>query len=572
MTKSLKGAHLRKEVHLSTVSGVASTKPQLVKWFDGNVDAIDVITTKSFQINPNPGNREPIICEPENGSFGNSVGLRNPGMDVSLPPLEKLREKGLKKMLNVSLSASTPEDFVTLIKAFDEVADSVELNFSCPHAAAGYGASIGCDINIATEYVKYISSHCKDRKSLLLVKLTPNVDDIGAIAKSVINAGADGIVAINTVGPNLYIEKDSGMPILNNKLGGKGGASGKWVFGKAISAVRAIRKAIGDEPIIIGMGGVSSGSDVASMVNAGADAVGLGSVFGKVPQKSWIPFLESMKGDAEKILSGGKCEDSSSKFKRDFNEMEYTPHTVVSAIRHTDDMLILTLSGKLKCKAGEFAFLWLPGRGEKPFSVAHNEPLTFLIRAKGEFTKALFSLKAGDKVYTRGVYGSPLESEVMDHSLLIAGGSGVAVLPLVLDGIEGESTDIDILVGTSANATGTDGKKLFEDYFKKFGPYTVIPDDGKPGRVLDSLEDHVKDPEKTGVYIVGPEKFMAAAAKKLIALGVGKEHIQISLERMTMCGIGMCGECVCGDRLTCQWGTFQSYGYLERNAPELLSL
>ena len=55
-------AHLRNEVHFSTVSGVASTKPELIRYFDEKQPSIDVITTKSFQVKPNPGNREPVIC------------------------------------------------------------------------------------------------------------------------------------------------------------------------------------------------------------------------------------------------------------------------------------------------------------------------------------------------------------------------------------------------------------------------------------------------------------------------------------------------------------------------------
>ena len=63
---------------------------------------------------------------------------------------------------------------------------------------------------------------------------------------------------------------------------------------------------------------------------------------------------------------------------------------------------------------------------------------------------------------------------------------------------------------------------------------------------------------------------MAIAATRLIKEGAAKSDIYLSLERSTLCGIGMCGECVCGDRLTCQWGTFQKYEYIKENAPELL--
>ncbi len=561
--KELKGAHLRGEVHLSTVSGVASTKPSMVRFFDREIDAIDVITTKSFQVNPNPGNREPVICEIENGSFGNSVGLRNPGLASSLPPLEKLRKEGLKKYLNVSVSASTPEDFITLVKGFDDVASSIELNFSCPHASAGFGASIGCDINIATEYVRRIREAYPEQKSALIVKLTPNVDNIGAIAASVIAAGADGIAAINTVGPERYPLDNTEYPILNNKLNGKGGKSGFWVHERALECVKEIRKAIGDEPIIIGMGGVSSGKEARALIEAGADAVGIGSALGKVSQKQWKEYLSSVKAEAE----GKKCTPSSS-FLRTFNEMEYTRREVTKVTLHTKDILLIELSGTLDCHAGEFAFLLVPGKGEKPFSVAHNKPLTFLIRRRGFFTEALFDLKVGDMVYTRGLYGAALERNPHKNSLLIAGGSGVAVLPSVCRMLEEDKGSIEVLVGTTAEVKGCDGKALFEDFFAEYGSYEVVADDGKPGHVLERIPSRIK--KDMAAYLVGPEKFMSAAAKILVDNNISTKDIYLSLERSTLCGIGMCGECGCGDRLTCQWGTFQSYEYILENAPELL--
>ncbi|MDD4573583.1 MAG: dihydroorotate dehydrogenase, partial [Sphaerochaeta sp.] len=155
----LQGRHLRsqEEVVLTTVSGVASTKPALIRYFDVDVPSLGIITTKSFQVEVNPGNREPIICETSAGNFGNSVGLRNPGLKVALAELELLRkEHDFRALINVSLSANSIEDFIILVKAFDKVADLVELNFSCPHASVGYGSSIGCDMAIASEYVRSI--------------------------------------------------------------------------------------------------------------------------------------------------------------------------------------------------------------------------------------------------------------------------------------------------------------------------------------------------------------------------------------------------------------------------------
>ena len=546
--------HLRKERVLATVSGVASTKKELIELFDRKIPSIDIITTKSFQVKPNPGNREPVVCSPSPGNFGNSVGLRNPGMDVIIPELREIREHGMRALLNVSLSASSPEDFITLVKASDPYADMLELNFSCPHAAAGYGASIGSDACIASSYVKAINEAYPERKAKLIIKLTPNVPDIGAIAKAVIDAGADGIAAINTVGPKLYIEPHSGAPILNNKLGGKGGASGEWVRDTALECVRKIRAAIGDDPIVLGMGGVTRPEDVTAMLEAGADSVGIGSAFSRVMPTEWEAYLSAMKrgGDVTPYLSTE-------------NRLEYTPHTVLSTEMHPSGVMILTLSGTMKCQPGEFVFIWLPGHGEKPFSVAVNDPLTFLIKKRGEFTEALFGVKEGDTVYTRGLYGSPMVYKPSARALLIGGGTGAAVLPLIGEKLRGDGTVMDIRVGVTEKS---DGKDPLQAELEAYGTYLSVADEGKPGRVLDTItaEDIEGD---TSAYIVGPGKMMEKAAHILEALGMDDSRIYLSMEKNTMCGIGMCGECVCGGHLPCKEGTFFTWHTLKENGAEL---
>ncbi len=549
----LRGNHKKGRIILSTVSGVGSTKDELIKLFDEKIPSVDIITTKSFQTVPNPGNREPIVCSPSPGDFGNSVGLRNPGMEKALPGIKALREAGLRAILNVSLSASNPEDFITLVKAFDPYADMLELNFSCPHAAAGFGASIGSDKDIAASYVEAIVKAYPERKALLIVKLTPNVPDIAEIAKAVIEKGADGIATINTVGPKLYIEPHSGAPILNNKLGGKGGASGEWVRDEALLCVRKIREAIGDYPIILGMGGVTRPADAKAMIEAGADSVGIGSALARVNPQRWEEYFHSMK-------SG----DDVSSLLADDLPLHYTPHEIISMEMHKD-VMVMTLSGNMDAKAGEFVFLWIPGKGEKPFSVAVNDPLTFLIKKRGEFTSALFELKNGDTVYTRGLSGSPMVYKKTERALLIGGGTGAAVLPLIGDMLRKDGTLMDIRVGVVENDTD---KEPLEDVLSSYGKTMFIADDGKPGRVLDTIkpEDVAGD---TSCYIVGPGKMMHKAAELLESLGVSDDSIYLSMEKNTMCGIGMCGECVCGGHLPCKEGTFFTWKTLKENKAEL---
>ncbi|MDD4082889.1 MAG: dihydroorotate dehydrogenase [Sphaerochaetaceae bacterium] len=549
--------HLKNKVMLCTVSGVASTKSELINFFDKEIKAIDIITTKSYQVNENPGNREPIICEMENGSFGNSVGLRNPGMLKGIEDLKKLKD--LKAFLNISLSASSIEDFVILIKNFSPFASMIELNFSCPHASVGYGSSIGSSGKIAGEYVKGIKKAIKGINTPIFVKLTPNVDNIGEIAKKVIEEGADGIVAINTVGPEIHINQESGKPILNNNLGGKGGKSGRWVHLKALKAIREIRESIGDDVPIIGMGGVFSGHEVAAMIRAGADVVGMGSVLAKVDQRDWADFLDSVKNEGKTLLEGKSLANikPSSFFLKEGISTSYTSHTILEKRMHDKDTAILVLSGTMNCKAGEFAFLWHPDFGEKPFSVAKNNPLTFIIKRRGMFTDALLELQEKDIVYSRGLYGSEVKNEKTPKAILIAGGTGEAVLTLLAEKLKKEGTTMSFFVGTTSSKGGI----LSED-LKKFGPYLAVIDDGKPGRVLDSINIENKDLSNTAVYIVGPEIFLKKAAIKLSKQGIKESRIYISMEKNSMCGIGLCGECACGSRLTCQWGTFMTYEYL----------
>ncbi len=546
--------HKRGEVILSTVSGVATTKSELIRLFDKKIPSVDIITTKSFQTRPNDGNNMPVITSPKLGDFGNSVGLRNPGMEKAYPELNTLRKEGLRALLNVSVSANSVEDFVILVKKFDPVADLIELNLSCPHAAKGYGASIGSDPELVREYISGICAAYPERKSLLVAKLTPNVDDIGMIAKIAIESGADAIAAINTVGPKEYYI--DGKPILFNKLGGRGGASGEWVKERALECIRQIRDEIGDEPIILGMGGVSTTEDAMSMIEAGADSVGIGSAISRVDMADWPSYFDAIKSgqNAARYLSN------------DHSNLEYEKHVILDKTMYSEDTFILTLSGKGNCRAGEFCFLFFSEAGERPFSVAKNDPLTFIIKIRGPFTKALSQLENGETVYTRGLSGKEIENPRTERALLIGGGTGTVVLNLLAEKLRREGTVMDIRVGVPSLEKGQKG--LMQDELENFGRYTVIADDGKPGRVLDSITkgDVAGD---TAAYIVGPSVMMRKAAEMLSSYGLDRKRIMISLEKNTMCGIGLCGECVCGDKLTCKEGTFLPYSYIVDNNLEI---
>ncbi len=570
MKRAFPFSHKNKRVSLATVSGVASTKPSLIKYFDRSVDAVSLITTKSFQVKPNSGNREPVICEDEIGVWGNSVGLRNPGMEKALEEIKALRADGISKWLNISLSADNENDFITLVKAFSPYADSVELNFSCPHAKKGFGASIGSNKETASSYVKAINEATADRDCLLFVKLTPNVDAVEEIAASVIESGADGIVAINTVGPVDHREKNTGLAILNNPIGGKGGKSGDDIFSLALEDIRKIRTAVGEDVPIIGMGGVSDGERAALLTQAGADVVGVGSALGRVNQKMWPEYLALIKKEGDAFLSSSPVPLLSRTLLREKTAMDYTPYEILSLKLHSPDTLILTLNGEVEdFKAGQFVFLWLPGYGEKPFSLARVKPLTFIIKKRGIFTSHLFEegvLSPGKTIYIRGPYGGEVETLKTRKALIILGGTGEAVADPLSDKLEKEGTEITYLVGTSVDG----GKGIFEDVLSKRGSYHVVSDSGKVGRVLDYIQSTLSGLlidgtalSDVGFYLIGPEIFMKKASSILKERGIESDKIMLSMERNSMCGVGLCGECASGSRLACQWGTFFLLSFLE---------
>ncbi len=558
-------AALKERPQLASVSGVVTTSLAMLKYFDQDLTPFTMVTTKSFQVVPNPGNREPILCEVASGSFGNSVGLRNQGMTLALEELQKLRDDyEMRTLLNVSISGSTIEDFVILAKAFEPVADILELNFSCPHAEEGYGSAIGSSGEIAAAYVKAIREALGNSGPLIFPKLTPNVDDIGSIAQAVMAAGADGLVAINTVGPEIHIEPISGSPILQNPLGGAGGKSGLWIYDDAIKAIKAIRQAVGPEVPLIGMGGVSTGKDVAEMILAGADFVGVGSAFAKVHQRNWLAYCEALVEDAIAILKGTES-NSSVKYYSLEPSMEYKEHKIVERQEYGSDTLVVTLNGQWPYEAGEYVFLWIPGVGEKPFSIAIDSPLTFVIKVKGEFTKALSDLKVGESLFIRGLYGEPFEVQSHPQAILVAGGSGIAVVPALAKRLASEGVILQTFVGISNEGD----RDVLREEIEKYGPLTVVSDQGVVGRVLNNLLDNALK-EGCSYYFIGPTPFMGRGAEGLVEKGVDPADIFLSLELTTLCGVGLCGQCSCGKQLTCQYGTFVSYRFVLDNEPELL--
>ncbi len=227
------------------------------------------ITTKSLAVEPREGYPPPRVIRYEHG-YLNAVGLRGPGKDKGVELIRDFLMRCPVPVI-VSIFAASVADFETLAEAIISLNPPIlELNVSCPHVTSEFGKPLGMGPESSAVAVKAVKKLA--RKIPVIVKLTPNVPDIAEVAKACEDAGADGISAINTVGPGMIIDIKMRKPKLGNK---KGGVSGEGIRPIAIRCVYDIYEAVSIP--IIGMGGVTTWQDVVEMMMAGATLVGVGS-------------------------------------------------------------------------------------------------------------------------------------------------------------------------------------------------------------------------------------------------------------------------------------------------------
>jgi dihydroorotate dehydrogenase (NAD+) catalytic subunit len=230
------------------------------------------VTSKSCGPRPRAGHPNPTVLAWEHGLI-NAVGLANPGVEAEIDKLAQAKAllQPLGTALVASIFADTVEGFARMAaRIIDAEPDLVEVNISCPNVHDEFGAPFAADAGAAAAVTAAVKQTLADRVPVL-VKLSPNVTDIAAIARAVAEAGADGITAINTL-TGMIIDLHAQRPTLANRTGGLSGGS---IRPLAVRCVYDIYRAV-DLPIV-GVGGVSSGRDAVEMIVAGATAVGVGS-------------------------------------------------------------------------------------------------------------------------------------------------------------------------------------------------------------------------------------------------------------------------------------------------------
>ena len=241
-----------------------------------NLDALGGVVTKAVSPEPRKGAPAPRVAEFEGGMI-NAVGLANPGLDaVKRDDMPWLAANVRSARVIVNVVGSTLEDFATVVESLDDVArvDAFELNVSCPNTRAG-GLEFGADRETLTSLIQRARAATKRP---LFVKLSPTLSSIADTARAAVDSGADGITLVNTI-PGLVIDIESRRPALGF---GTGGVSGVGLLPVGVLAVWKVSRAV--KVPLVGVGGVTKGTDVVQYLMAGASLVAMGTAAMRDPR------------------------------------------------------------------------------------------------------------------------------------------------------------------------------------------------------------------------------------------------------------------------------------------------
>lgn len=232
---------------------------------------------------------------------------------------------------------------------------------------------------------------------------------------------------------------------------------------------------------------------------------------------------------------------------------------VQKIIREGTAGVTLVLDRGFSVDAGQFVMVWLPDVGERPFSVMDDHPLSLTIADIGPFSHALCSLRVDDRLWIRGPYGNGFRIEGRRH-LLVAGGSGGASLALVAKAARRQGDLVTVVLGAR-----TADQFLLRWRFEDLGCYLLVATDdgseGYHGTVLDALQSQEDIVAADMIYGCGPEPMLKALAQYAQEYHV---DLQVSMEAVIKCGVGVCGNCHRGDRLVCSDGPVFSGRTLSR--------
>lgn len=253
------------KIPVATASGTFGFGSEYAPYIDLN--QLGALVVKGITLQPRAGNPTPRLVETAAGVL-NSIGLQNPGVERFIGELlPGLACFDLPVIVNIA--GDTVQDYGRLAARLDRVSGvaGLEVNISCPNVKKG-GMQFGSDPDMAAEVTRAVKA---GTDKTVIVKLSPNVTSIAAVAEKVARAGADALSMINTL-LGMAIDVKSRRPVLGNVLGGLSGPAVKPV---ALRAVWQVYRETGLP--IIGMGGIITAEDAIEFILAGATAIAVGT-------------------------------------------------------------------------------------------------------------------------------------------------------------------------------------------------------------------------------------------------------------------------------------------------------
>ena len=259
-------AGVRFENPIFTASGCFASGAEIDRFYD--VAQLGAVVTKSVTLEPRRGMPTPRMAETPSGML-NGIGLQNPGVDAWLErDLPWLRDHGARVI--ASIAGKSVDDYREVARRLRGTTgiDAIEVNLSCPNVE-DRGLVFACSSADSGELVAAV---VREADVPVLAKLTSDVTDVVAIARSVVAAGAAGLTLINTL-LGMAIDPETGRPELWNSYGG---LSGPAIRPVAVRNVHQVHQALPHVPIL-GCGGIRDIGDVVQFLRAGASAVSVGT-------------------------------------------------------------------------------------------------------------------------------------------------------------------------------------------------------------------------------------------------------------------------------------------------------
>lgn len=503
-------------------SGVIATNDDTARWLLANIPQLGFFVGKSTTIEPRQGNPEDIFVLLNANAGVNAVGYANPGLADTIEGFCALKETVPDGVfLMPQLGESSEESFAHCAAEFDklgDVVDGLELNLSCPHAEKG-GILIGSDPKTAHAIVAAVR---RTTKKPLVVKLNAGVGCVEELARAALRAGADGLSAINTLG--------GAHPELSNQFGG---LSGPALFAVTRATVARLRKET-EAPMIV-MGGIAGASDIRLLDSIdGGFFYAIGTALAEMDSEQLRTYFRRLEED----LAAGT--DTARQLTVEKKCLQYRPFIVREVVTLAETLKLFRFRENVDASIGQFVFLKVGNGLSKPFSVSDDrEQLELVIRKVGPATSRIFELRENEVVRIKGPYGRAFHLPAGSTVVFVGAGCGIAPIHHAACHHRGRK---HFVIGAREAR-----ELVYCGELARMGELHIATDDGSRGfrgTVAELLSRFLQErnPGEAIFFNCGPEIAMKKA-DELERQYAAPGRIHHLVERMTSCGVGICGKC-----------------------------